>query len=70
MSKVLFNLIYYKSCFAKGEEHPIHVTTETPIFSNCFRRHLQTIFMPHTCLVDQIRRWKKKIKQNESVYNK
>lgn len=36
MSKVLFNLIYYKSCFAKGEEHPIHVTTETPIFFQLF----------------------------------
>lgn len=40
MSKVLFNLIYYKSCFAKGEEHLIHVTTETPIFSNCFPRRI------------------------------
>lgn len=61
MSKVLFNLIYYKSCFAKGEEHPIHVTTETPIFSNCFPQRILSLnnFMPHTCLVDQIRRWKK-----------
>lgn len=60
MSKVLFNLIYYKSCFAKGEEHPIfHVTTETPIFFQLFPTASLNNFMPHTCLVDQIRRWKK-----------